>query len=96
MIELCGFTLKFVRDMIRTYSQMHRTDKFSQHSSIIWPVLLNGWVFVYELSGCVFESRYSDLESLFQSIKDLLLILILSFFKWWKIPFLVLCNEIFF
>ena len=31
----CGFTLKRVRDMIRTYSQMHRTDKYSQHSSII-------------------------------------------------------------
>ena len=38
----CGFTLKRVRDMIRTYSQMHRTDKYSQHSSIIWPVWLNG------------------------------------------------------
>ena len=24
----CGFTLKRVRDMIRTYSQMHRTDKY--------------------------------------------------------------------
>ena len=31
-----------VHDMIRTYSQMHRTDKYSQHSSIIWPVWLNG------------------------------------------------------
>ena len=38
----CGFTLKRVRDMIITYSQMHRTDKFSQHSSIIWPAWLNG------------------------------------------------------
>ena len=38
----CGFTLKRVRDMIRTYSQMHRTDKYSQHSSIVWPVWLNG------------------------------------------------------
>ena len=38
----CGFTLKRVRDMIRTYSQMHRTDKYSQHSSIIWLVWLNG------------------------------------------------------
>ena len=34
----CGFTLKPVRDMIRTYSQMHCTDKYSQHSSIIWSV----------------------------------------------------------
>ena len=38
----CGFTLKRVRDMIKTYSQMYRTDKYSQHSSIIWPAWLNG------------------------------------------------------
>ena len=38
----CGFTLKLVRDMIKTYNQMPRTDKYSQHSSIIWPVWLNG------------------------------------------------------
>ena len=31
----CGFTLKRVRKMIRTYSQMKRTDKYSQRSSII-------------------------------------------------------------
>ena len=30
----CGFTLKHVRDMIRTYSQTHRIDKYSQHNSI--------------------------------------------------------------
>ena len=29
------FTLKRVRDMVVTYSQMHRLDKYSQHSSII-------------------------------------------------------------
>ena len=40
---------------------MHRTDKYSQHSSIIWPVWLNGWVFVYELNDCGFESRCSHL-----------------------------------
>ena len=44
--------------MIITYTQIHRTDKWSQHSSIIWPVWLNGSVFVYKLSGCRFESRY--------------------------------------
>ena len=33
---------KRVRDMARTYSQMHRINKYSQHSSIIWPVWLNG------------------------------------------------------
>ena len=31
----CRFTLKCVRDIIITYNQMHRTDKYSQHSSII-------------------------------------------------------------
>ena len=61
----CGFTLKRVRDMTRTYSQMHRTDKYSEHSSIIWPVWLNGWVFVYELSGCRFDSSCSHLNFTF-------------------------------
>ena len=40
-------------------TDMHRTDKYSKHSSIIWSVWLNGWVFVYERSGCGFESRCS-------------------------------------
>ena len=52
----CGFTLKRVRDIRRIYSQMYRKDKYSEHSSIIWPVSLNGWVFVYKLSGSAFES----------------------------------------
>ena len=46
----CRFTLKLVRDMIITYSQMHRTDKYSQHSLIIWPVwsvrLRTKWLWV--------------------------------------------------
>ena len=39
----------------RLYSlpQCHRTPcLYLQHSSIIWPVRLNSWVFLYELSGC--------------------------------------------
>ena len=42
--------------MARTYCQMHRTDKYSEHSSIIWRVRSNDWVFVLELSGSGFES----------------------------------------
>ena len=57
----CGFIPKCVCYTIRTYSQMRCTDKHSQHSSSIWSVWLNGWVFVYELSGCGFESRWSHL-----------------------------------
>ena len=41
------------------YSQMHRTDKYSQHSKIIWQIWLNGWVFVYELSACGFKVQIS-------------------------------------
>ena len=58
----CGFTLKRIYDMIRTYSQMHHANKYSQQSSIIWPVWLNGRVFLCELSGCGFESRCSHLN----------------------------------
>ena len=60
----CGFTLKHVRDMTGTYSEMHRTDKYSEHRPIIWPVWPNGWVFVYELNGSGFESSYSHLDTL--------------------------------
>ena len=35
---------------------MHRTDDYSQQSSIIWPIWLNAWAFVYELSGWGFKS----------------------------------------
>ena len=55
--------VKHVRDMTRTYSRIQYTDKYSQHSSIFWPVWLNGWVFVYELSGCGFESSCSHLNT---------------------------------
>ena len=58
----CEFTLKCIRDMTRTYSQMHPTDKYSGHSSIIWQVWLNGWVSVYELSGSGFE--FSCIQSM--------------------------------
>ena len=37
------------------------TDKNLQHSSINWPVWLNGWVFIFKLIGCGFESRCSHL-----------------------------------
>ena len=52
----------FVRDMIRTYSQLHRTDKYSEYSSIIWSIWPNDWVFVYELSGSGFKSSCSHLN----------------------------------
>ena len=38
----CGFTLNHVCDMTRTCSQMHRTDKYSEHNSILWLVEAKG------------------------------------------------------
>ena len=52
----CRSTPKQVRDMKRTYRQMHLTDKYSQLGWIIWLVGPNGWVFVYELRGLGFKS----------------------------------------
>ena len=50
---------------------MHRTDIYPQHGSIIWTVWLNGWVLVYELSGCGFESSCSHLSnSQFNKLKS--------------------------
>ena len=60
----CGFTLK---RMTKTYSQIHRTYKYSEYSSIIWPVWLNRWVFVYELSGSGFEPSFSHLNFRFHA-----------------------------
>ena len=61
-IRECGFTLKGVRDMTRTYSQMHCTDKYSEQWPIIWPVWPNVWVLVYELSGFGFEYSCTHLN----------------------------------
>ena len=36
-----GFTLKRVCDMRISYSLTHSTDKYPEHSSIIWPVWAN-------------------------------------------------------
>ena len=52
--------------MIRTYSQINRTCKYSQQSWIIWPVGLNRWLFVYELRGCGFEFSCSHLKCRFR------------------------------
>ena len=42
---------------------MHCTDGYSQHVWIIWSVCLDGWKFVYKLSGCGFECCCSHLNA---------------------------------
>ena len=61
----CGFTLTCLRDMMITCSQTHSTEKNSKQSSIIWPFLLNGWVLIYKIRYCAFESCYSQLNVIF-------------------------------
>ena len=56
------FILKLAIDMIITYTQVHRTNKYSQHSSIIWAVWLNGLVFFYVQSGYGFKSHSCHLN----------------------------------
>ena len=54
-----GLTLKQMRDMMGTYSQMPQADNYSQYSLIIWLVWLSDWVL--EVGGCEFESHYAEL-----------------------------------
>ena len=68
----CGFTLKRVRDMIKTYYHMHRTDKYSQHSSSFGQ-FGQIVVFVYELSDCGFESSCSHCADYYHKRAQLLM-----------------------
>lgn len=43
--------------MIKVQESMYLTDKNSQNSSVVWPVWLISWVFLYEISSCVFQSH---------------------------------------
>ena len=63
----CGFTLKCVRDMRSTYSQMNRQYKYWELSSVIWLHWRNGWVFVYELSDYRLVSSSSQLNFRFRA-----------------------------
>ena len=56
--------------IMKTYSQMCRSDKYSQLSSLIWSVWPNGWVVVYELSSSAFESRCSHLNARYRASKE--------------------------
>ena len=58
----CGFTLKRVHDMIRTYSQTHPTDKYSEHSSIIWSV----WPNVFIIFLAVFLTKIKNFGKMLQ------------------------------
>ena len=40
-------------------------------SEVIWPAWLNGWVFVYELSGCGFESSCNNPKICIENKKNL-------------------------
>ena len=61
----CEFTLKRLHDMRTTYSQMQFRNKFSQHSSIFFPIWLSGWIFVYDWKGCGFASCWIQLNFTF-------------------------------
>ena len=47
---------------------MYHTDTYSQHSSIIRPVYLNGWVFVYELIAAKWFWVWASLIAITQKL----------------------------
>ena len=58
----CGSILKWVRYIITAKTHLHRTDKYLQYRSIIWPFWLNDCLLVHELTGCRFEPGCSHLN----------------------------------
>ena len=54
---VCKRTLSHLAKLTKWFSCFVSTYLHSRHSSVFWPLWLHGWVFVYELSGCRFESR---------------------------------------
>ena len=81
----CVFTLKRVRDMIRTYTQMNCTDKYSQHSQLNYLASLAKWFSV------PLRTRWLWVRVPLESLKELVLeslILLFSsnenfFGVWW-------------
>ena len=57
---------------IRTHSHLLRKRTLSHLAKLAWPVWLNGWVFVYELSDCGFESRWCHLIAVLLLLSELL------------------------
>ena len=49
-----------------TRTHNHLVFKRTLNQLAIWPVLLNGWVLFYELTGCRFESSSSHLNLRFR------------------------------
>ena len=68
--RLCMVFLTILREKLLIYFflliLLCHVHVYSQHSSIIWPVWLNSWAFVCELSGCGFESICSHLNFRFR------------------------------
>ena len=58
----CGFTLKPMHDMTRTYSQMHCADKCPEESSMISQIFRDGPAFDYQLSDSAFEGSCNHLN----------------------------------
>ena len=68
---ICKAALNYLSDKsngIRTHNHLVR----KRNSTIFpnWPVLLNGWMFVYKLSGCGFESRCCHLKFKFTHVSS--------------------------
>ena len=64
------FILIFLRYSLRFYSSIANSNR--KFATTSWPVWLNGWVFVYELSDCGFESRWCHLIAVLLLLSELL------------------------
>ena len=65
-LTICSYHVTYVfQSESRLYGCLNVKELLVRNRCEIWPVWLNGCVFVYELSGCGFESSYSHLNFVF-------------------------------
>ena len=67
--------------MIKTYSQMHHTDSYSQHSSIIWPVWLNEWLRVRLWTKWLWVRVISNINEVIRVVLNSLFYFLFFFYK---------------
>ena len=70
-IRECGFTLKGIRDMTRTYSQMHRADKYSEQWTIFWFLVRVQFNSLKLQISCLLQARSSLTLRQLQSVDSL-------------------------
>ena len=81
LINFCKLTSIFIWNLVLVYRVFVMQFCLVQIKISAWPVWPNGWVFVYQLSGCGFESCCSHLKVVVFQTMHMVFYIILVLFK---------------